>query len=41
MEAGMLIRNFLRLTNAAIVVTLALLFAVPFVLTLIAPFIAR
>ncbi len=37
----MLLRSFLRLTNAAIVVTVALLFAVPFLLAMISPFIAR
>jgi hypothetical protein len=41
MEAAMLLRSFARLTSATIVVTVALLFAVPFVFALIAPFIAR
>ena len=41
MEAGMLLRNFERLTTTAVVVTVVLLFAVPFVLALIAPFIGR
>ena len=41
MEAGMLIRGFLRLTNAAIIVAVVLLFAVPFVLALLLPFIGR
>jgi hypothetical protein len=37
----MLLRSFERLATAAVVVTLVLGFAVPFVLALIAPFIAR
>jgi hypothetical protein len=37
----MLIHNFDRLTTAAIVIAVVLLFAVPFVLTLIAPFLGR
>ena len=37
----MLLRNFERLTTTAVVVTVVLLFAVPFVLALIAPFIGR
>jgi hypothetical protein len=41
MEAAMLLRSFARLTSATIVVTVVLLFAVPFVFALIAPFIAR
>ena len=41
MEAGMLFRSFERLTTAAILVTVVLMFAVPFVLALVAPFIAR
>ena len=41
MEAGMLIRSFVHLTTAAVVVTAALLFATPFLLALMAPFIAR
>jgi hypothetical protein len=41
MGAGMLFRSFERLTTAAILVTVVLMFAVPFVLTLVAPFIAR
>jgi hypothetical protein len=41
MEAGMLIRSFARLTTAAIVIAAALLFAGPFLLALLAPFIAR
>jgi hypothetical protein len=41
MEAAMLLRGFARLTSATIVVTAVLLFAVPFVLALISPFIAR
>jgi hypothetical protein len=40
MEAGMLIRSFVHLTTAAVVVTAAL-FAAPFLLALMAPFIAR
>ena len=41
MEAGMLFRSFARLTTTAVVVTVVLLFAVPFILTLITPFIGR
>jgi hypothetical protein len=41
MEAGMLLRSFARLTTAAVVVIVALLFAIPFVFALISPFIAR
>jgi hypothetical protein len=41
MEAGMLIRSFVRLTTATIVVIAALLFAGPFILALIAPFVTR
>jgi len=41
MEAGMLLRSFARLTSATIVAAVVLLFAVPFVLALVAPFIAR
>jgi hypothetical protein len=41
MEAGMLVRSFVRLTTAAVVVAAALLFAVPFIFTLISPFIGR
>jgi len=41
MEAGILIPNFDRLTTAAIVMAVVLLFAVPFVLTLVTPFIGR
>jgi hypothetical protein len=41
MEAEILIRNFARLTTAAIVVIAAVLFAVPFLLALLAPFIGR
>jgi hypothetical protein len=41
MEATMLLRSFARLTSATIVVAAVLLFAVPFVFALIAPFIAR
>jgi hypothetical protein len=41
MEAGMLFRSFERLTTAAVLVTVVLMFAVPFVLALVAPFIAR
>ncbi len=37
----MLSRSFERLTTAAIVVAAALLFAGPFLLALLAPFIAR
>jgi hypothetical protein len=37
----MLLRSFERLTTATVVVTVVLMFAVPFVLALIAPFIAR
>jgi hypothetical protein len=40
-EAAMLLRGFARLTSAAIVATVVLLFAVPFVLALVSPFIAR
>jgi hypothetical protein len=41
MEAGMLFRNFDRLATAAVVVTAVLVFAVPFVLALLAPFVGR
>jgi hypothetical protein len=41
MEAAMLIRSFVRLTTATIVVVAALLFAGPFILALIAPFVTR
>jgi hypothetical protein len=41
MEAGMLLRSFVRLTSATIVVAVVLLFAVPFLLAMVAPFIAR
>src|SRR5882672_1071237 len=41
MEAGMLLRNFVRLTSATIVVAVTLLFAVPFVLALVSPFIGK
>jgi hypothetical protein len=41
MEAEMLYRNFERLTTAAIVVMVVLLFAAPFILTLITPFLGR
>jgi hypothetical protein len=41
MEAGMLFRNLERLATAAVVVTVVLVFAVPFVLALITPFIGR
>jgi hypothetical protein len=37
----MLLRSFDRLATVAVVVTVVLGFAVPFVLALIAPFIAR
>lgn len=37
----MLVRSFVRLTTAAVVVAAALLFAVPFIFTLISPFIGR
>jgi hypothetical protein len=37
----MLIRNFDRLTTVAIIIAVVLLFELPFVLTLIAPFIGR
>jgi len=37
----MLFRSFLRLTTATIVVTIAMLLAVPFFLTLASPFISR
>jgi len=40
-EAGMLFRGFERLTTAAVVVTVVLMFAVPFVLALVAPFTGR
>ena len=36
-----MLRTFARLTSATIVVAVALLFAVPFVLALVSPFIAR
>ena len=41
MEARMLLRSFERLATAAIVITVVLGFAVPFVLALIAPFVGR
>jgi hypothetical protein len=41
MEAGMLFRSFERLATVAVVAAVVLGFAVPFVLALIAPFIAR
>jgi hypothetical protein len=41
MEAGMLFRSFERLASAAVVVTVVLVFAVPFVLALITPFLGR
>jgi hypothetical protein len=41
MEVGMLFRNFERLATAADVVTVVLMFAVPFVLALITPFLGR
>jgi hypothetical protein len=37
----MLLRSFERLTTAAVVVTVLVMFAVPFVLALVAPFIGR
>ncbi len=37
----MLLRSFLRLTDAAIIVAVVLMFAVPFLLAMISPFIAR
>ena len=37
----MLLRNFVRLTSATIVVAVTLLFAVPFVLALVSPFIGK
>jgi len=37
----MLLRSFARLTSATIVVAVALLFAVPFVLALVSPFIGK
>ena len=40
-EAGMLIRTFMRLTTASIVVAIALLLAIPFFLALSLPFIGR
>jgi hypothetical protein len=40
MEAGMLLRSFVRLTTATIVVALSLLLAVPFFLAVASPFIA-
>jgi hypothetical protein len=40
-EAAMLLRSFMRLTTAAVVVIAALLFAGPFILALIAPFVIR
>jgi hypothetical protein len=40
-EAGMLIRSLVHLTTATIVVTMAVLFAVPFFLVLASPFIGR
>jgi hypothetical protein len=39
MEAGMLLSTFMRLTTATIVVTVALLLAIPFFLALASPFI--
>jgi hypothetical protein len=41
MEAAMLFCSFARLTSATIVVSVVLLFAVPFVLALISPFLSR
>ena len=41
MEAGMLFRSFMRLTAATIVVAVAVLLAVPFLLAVASPFIAR
>jgi hypothetical protein len=41
MEAGMWFRGFERLTTTAVVVTVVLMFAVPFVLALISPFLGR
>lgn len=41
MEAAMLLRGFLRLTSATVVVAVALLLAVPFLLAMAAPFIGR
>jgi hypothetical protein len=41
MEAGMLFRNLERLATAAVVVTVVMVFAVPFVLALITPFLGR
>jgi hypothetical protein len=40
-EAGMLIRTFMRLTTASIVVAIAVLLAIPFFLALSLPFIGR
>ena len=37
----MLLRSFARLTSATIVVAVVLLFAVPFVLALVSPFIGK
>jgi hypothetical protein len=37
----MLLRSFERLATAAVVVTVLVMFAVPFVLALVAPFIGR
>lgn len=41
MEAGMLLRTFMRLTTATIVVAISLLLATPFFLALALPFIDR
>ena len=37
----MLLRSFVRLTSATVVVTVALLLAVPFLLAMVAPFVGR
>lgn len=41
MEAGMLLRSFVRLTTATIVVAMSLLLAAPFFLLLASPFMGR
>ncbi len=41
MEAGMLLRSFVHLTTATIVVAISVLFAVPFFLVLASPFMGR
>ena len=41
MEPGMLLRSFMRLTTATVVVAVALLLAMPFFLALSSPFISK